>query len=166
MHNPEKFPRGDAAPRSGSTLPVGAILLPPFPLRGTPDEPACLAHALWCLAASLAPVVLMARGEVYTEEGVQKVSDGKRPRSPGFGRMDKRETEELLRDAFAAHPASGLGLVLGMCRDRPGAPGGVVVVEIDDPLAATPVIERIWPDGLPDTLRWEANGPLYDAEAI
>src|SRR4051794_22652029 len=122
MHSPEKFPRRDVAPGSGGTPPVGAILLPPFPGEGTPDEPACLAHSLWCLTAGLAPVVLMSGGEVYTEGGVRKVSDGKRPRSPGFGRWQKRETEESLREAFAAHPGSGLGLLLGMRYDRAGVP--------------------------------------------
>ena len=146
-------------------LPGGAILMPPFPSGAAAGEPPCLSSALWLESAGLPSVVLAAKGEVLRgADGEGVGSDGKRPRAPGFAWAAVTATEESLRAAWAEHPHSGVGVLLGVL--PPGRGGnpywgrrGVVDVEVDDPVAAAPVLRRVFPDGVPDTLRWESNGP-------
>jgi hypothetical protein len=152
----------DAEPASRSPIPPEAVRIAPPPLRYGPIT--ALDGALWLHSQGLAPVALRARGETCTRRGEIVVSDGKVPRHEAFGTVAAQATADDLRADFAAHPDSGLGVLLGVLppgRDDNPYWGrrGVADVEVDDPELAAPVLKRLWPGGLPDTLRWESNGP-------
>jgi hypothetical protein len=61
-----------------------------------------------------------------------------------------RYDEKTLRDVYMLHPGAGLGILLG-------ADGGVIDIEVDDEDEGIPVLHRMFPDGVPDTLRFESN---------
>jgi putative DNA primase/helicase len=72
---------------------------------------------------------------------------GKAPLGKGWGLT--RPTCIQIGDVIRREDA-GVGLLLGV-------EGRVIDIEVDDPEAAAPVLERMFPGGIPDTLGWESN---------
>jgi hypothetical protein len=102
---------------------------------------------------------------LYQKDGLPVVATGKEPRFSEFGARALRAGEASVRVDWAEHPDSGIGVLLGVrprCErraDPDGAWPAVMDLEIDDPEAARPVLARVFPGGVPGTLRFESNGP-------
>jgi hypothetical protein len=103
----------------------------------------CLKAALALLKRGLWPVVISSVRDRWL-----KGNAGKAPIGEGWGL--EPPTEASLRAAFAAKPDAGVGLLLG-------AKGGVIDIDVDDPVLAATTLARIFPEGEPQTLGW-ANG--------
>jgi hypothetical protein len=147
-------------------MSVQVIRLPRGGQAAQPSsDPPALRGALDLLEMGLAPVVLRAAGEAYVRGGETRTATGKEPRLEEFAVQALRAGETELRRAWAEHPGSGVGVLLGRLPVTGGGLGdyqgrpGVVDVEVDDPEAAGPVLERVWPGGVPPTLRFESSGP-------
>lgn len=104
----------------------------PAPKRGA------LPTALWLLRSGFWPVVISARSDPLAG------GPGKSPVGRGWG--VRRATRDGLISTFARHTGAGVGIALG-----PAA--GILDIEVDDPVAAAPVLERL---GLAPTLGWES----------
>jgi Bifunctional DNA primase/polymerase, N-terminal len=127
-------------------------------------DPPGLAGALDLRARGLVPVVLRARGEAWEKDGRPVVSTGKEPRFAAFGHRAVHSDEAKLRADYAEYPGSGVGLFLGTLPPARGeneyfGRPGVIDLEVDDPVAAEEPLARIFPGGVPDTLRFESSGP-------
>lgn len=95
--------------------------------------------ALWLLSQGLWPVPISAADDLRSP------SPGKAPIGRGWGL--RRPTPRGLRAVYSRHPGAGVGI-------RLGPEAGVIDVEVDDPVRAGPVLERIFPHGLPPTAGW------------
>ncbi len=95
-----------------------------------------LETALWAIDLGLWPVPV----RPYREG---EPSAGKVPIGKAWGVT--RPTEASIREAFRRNPGAGVGLKLG-------ASGGVIDIDVDQPEHAGPVLQRIFPDGIPETL--------------
>jgi putative DNA primase/helicase len=106
--------------------------------NGQPSRPrgSALETALWALDAGLWPVPI-------TPHDAGGAGAGKRPIGKAWGA--NRPTEQGLREAFGRNPDAGVGLMVG-------AQGGLVDIDVDDPEHAGATLERMFPDGPPDTL--------------
>ncbi|MDR3633350.1 MAG: bifunctional DNA primase/polymerase [Isosphaeraceae bacterium] len=159
--------RNAASAEYDPALPTSADDLPPTtaPPDGSPPsvtqlDPPCLIGALELLAKGLPPVVLRASGESYYRDSQDREATGKEPRFGEFGYLALSATEALLRATWERYPGSGLGVLLGLYTDRPARSiKGLIDLEVDDPDAAGEPLRRIWPDGPPDTVRFESSGP-------
>jgi hypothetical protein len=141
------------------------FVLPDLQADGRAGDPPRLRGALRLLQMGLPPVVLRARGETVLRQGVATTATGKEPRFEGFAELALAADEAWLRKTWGEHPDSGVGVLLGLLPSGPGlntsywGRPGVVDLEVDDPEAARPVLRRIWPRGVPRTLRFRSNGP-------
>lgn len=73
---------------------------------------------------------------------------GKNPLFTDWG--TKKPTIELWSQLDRRTPLSNIGLLLGTA-------GGLIDLDIDDPVAAAPVLARMFPNGLPATLGWSTT---------
>jgi hypothetical protein len=106
------------------------------------DDPPALRTALAMLKAGLRPVPIH--------------PGKKRPIGEGWGL--RKHTAASLRAEWERNPEAGVGILLG----DDGDGGGVIDFEVDDAELARDVLPRIFPSGLPDTLRFVSNlGPHY-----
>jgi Bifunctional DNA primase/polymerase, N-terminal len=96
--------------------------------------------ALWALDEGLWPVCITPWDDPRSK------SPGKAPIGKAWG--VERPDRASLEATYRHHPKAGVGLKLG-------AEGRVVDLDIDDPDQAGPVLARLFPDGLPETARWE-----------
>jgi hypothetical protein len=96
--------------------------------------------ALWALDEGLWPVCITPWNDRRSK------SPGKAPIGKAWG--VERPERAFLEATYRRHPQAGVGLKLG-------AEGRVVDLDIDDPDQAGPVLARLFPDGLPETARWE-----------
>lgn len=102
--------------------------------------------ALDALAEGLWPVVI-------SPIDAKVNSPGKAPIGLGWGA--ERHTRDSLLRMYRVHKTAGVGLKLG-------PRGGVIDLDVDDPVTAEPVLRRIFPDGLPPTRGWtNANGRFH-----
>lgn len=104
----------------------------PAPKRGA------LPTALWLLRSGFWPVPISARKDPHAG------SPGKSPIGRAWGA--NAPARDGLMSTFARCPGAGVGIVLG-----PAA--GVVDVEVDDPVAAAPILERVDPG---ETIGWHS----------
>jgi hypothetical protein len=109
--------------------------------EGRRDDPPALRAALAMLRAGFRPV---------------PIKPGKKaPIGEGWGL--RRHTEESLRSEWARTPLAGLGALLGDLGDGTG----LIDLEVDDEERAAPVLARLFPAGMPDTLRFRANKGMH-----
>jgi Bifunctional DNA primase/polymerase, N-terminal/Primase C terminal 2 (PriCT-2) len=117
-----------------------------------PDGPA-QDVALWMLGSGYRPVPLIAQFFVgrdpVTDELIR--DGGKKPRGMEWG-LKQWTPAEILRH-YRSYPNDGLGFMSGLLPDG----RWIVCLDVDDPTVAAPVLARMFPDGLPDTLGWLAN---------
>lgn len=100
-----------------------------------------LRTAIWLLDRGLWPV------PVSPTNDTRHSSPGKSPIGKAWGM--RRPTVEQLRATYRWHRGAGIGLLLG-------PRGKVVDLEVDDESKAAPVLARIFPAGVPETLGWRS----------
>jgi hypothetical protein len=107
----------------------------PAPTSGT------LQTALWLLRYGLWPI------PISPPDDARAPSPGKSPIGRGWGK--ERPSFARLRAIYNRYPDAGVGIVLGPLT-------GVVDLEVDDPLGAAPLFDRLFPGGPPPTLGWRS----------
>lgn len=105
------------------------------------EDPPCLRMALAMLALGLRPVPIH--------------PGQKKPIGDGWGL--RHHTEESLRAMFRGFPGAGVGIVLG----DDGTGNGIIDMEIDDPDLADDAMDRMFPAGPPDTLRFRSTRGMH-----
>ena len=100
-----------------------------------------LRTGIWLLDRGLWPVVVSAPDDPASS------SPGKAPLRKDWGR--KRPSVEKLRRTLSLASVRGIGLLLG-------PRGKVVDLEIDDPVRAEPILKRLFPAGIAETLGWRS----------
>ena len=105
--------------------------------------PHVLGTALWFLESGHWPVL------ISPVDSKDTTSPGKAPIGRAWGA--ERHDERWWRSSLKRTPKAGVGLKLG-------AEGGVIDIDVDDPEAAAPVLARIFPDGIPETMGWSNAG--------
>ena len=114
--------------------------------RTNPGPATVLDAALWAIDLGLWPIAISpwdAKGQ----------SPGKAPISIKNWGVERREPD-YFRSTLRRYPHAGVGLKLGF-------EGRVVDVDVDDPEAAKPTLARLFPDGLPSTIRWDNAGGKF-----
>jgi Bifunctional DNA primase/polymerase, N-terminal len=81
----------------------------------------------------------------------------------GWADKARRMTKKEFHCTLLENPGAGLGILIGLngqpgmttelLRPRPG----VIDIEVDDPVKAVEPLKRIWPRGIPRTLRFRSN---------
>ena len=107
----------------------------PAPTSGTIET------ALWLLRSGLWPV------PISSPQDARAPSPGKSPIGRGWGK--ERSSVARLRAIYNRYPDAGVGIVLGPLT-------GVVDLEVDGPLGAEILFDRIFPGGPPPTLGWRS----------
>ena len=142
-------------PGIGMSAPSPALL---------PDDRllAPLDAALAWLAAGAWPVLLYPAGWRLRDRRGGLLRDkkgrvippmtGKEPIGRGWGRT--RPTPEGLGEVARRYPDAGLGLKLGL-------DAGLIDLDVDDPERARPILERMFPGGLPRTAGFRSNRGLH-----
>src|SRR5262249_26885075 len=125
--------RDGGAPMNRSHPGLGTRRAPPSDALGT---------ALWLSANGLWPVP------------ITPPDDGTSP-NPGQAPIGRRwgvikPSTRALFAIFKRHPRAGIGIVLGPA-------SGVVDLEVDDPRAAGPLLNELFPRGLPPTMGWMSS---------
>src|SRR4051794_35658416 len=101
-----------------------------------------LGTALWLSAHGLWPV------PITPPDDATSPNPGKAPIGRRWGVV--RPSTRALFAIFKRHPRAGIGIVLGPA-------SGVVDLEVDDPRAAGPLLDELFPQGLPPTMGWMSS---------
>jgi hypothetical protein len=124
------------------------------------DDPLGLRGALVAHGLGMRPIPLRPAGSTFMRDGAAVTATGKEPRvGESWPHWGARLTAAELRAAWADFPDAGVGVVLGWYDERDRRDPferGFLALDVDDPVAARPALERIFPAGL-ETLRWNTT---------
>ncbi len=108
--------------------------------RSPPDD--ALGTSLWLFARGFWPVA------ITPPDDARSPNPGKAPIGRDWGA--RRLSTRALFAIHGRNPGAGVGIVLGPA-------SGVVDLEVDDPERAGPILEELFPGGMPQTLGWTSR---------